>query len=125
MERRKSRRLRANCPVSIISGKRKIEGETEDISATGVMISVDKPLSLYSKCHITFFPPWYKHIALTAQVVRTDIFGIIPNFYTYSMGLCFSEASATSQIQLNNFISKIQSLQGKAGNKWAESELRQ
>ena len=96
IERRKQERINVRWPITVFTDKGTIEGETRNISVSGMYINCKVPLSLNESYRVSITPPNHQNIELTCKVVWSDLYGI---------GFCFVEVPDEDRHLLRGIIS--------------------
>ncbi len=107
-EKRKHARFNLKWPITILTGNSPIEGDTINVSETGMLLSTKKPLRLYESYRITIKPSKEQNLELTCKVIWSDLYGIDPDDTVYGMGLCFVLISEKDIQVLRDLISSGQ-----------------
>ena len=92
-ESRKHGRIDVRWPIQTFEDESKIEGETKNISESGVLISMVKPLRLYQEYRISILLPNHSRLELGGKVIWSDLYGIASDDQVYGVGLCFVKVS--------------------------------
>jgi len=90
-ERRKSLRIQAKWPIILSRGVETIEGETLNLSAEGISFTSEDPVRFKGTYQIVLRPPDHPEIALSGDVIWSDLYGIDEGSDTYCMGICLLE----------------------------------
>ena len=102
-ERRKEPRIEVTWPVAVFAEHGTIEGETRNISISGLAIFCDEPLRLNESYRISISPPDHSAVGLSGKVIRSDLYGIEGDDTTVGMGVCFVEISE----QDHNYLEEV------------------
>jgi hypothetical protein len=78
-EKRKHRRLPVRWPVAVQTARGTVEGETRNISASGVYIWCNKPVRVSAISRIFIIPPEYQPIEVTVEAVWSKVYGADPD----------------------------------------------
>ena len=92
-ERRKEPRIEVRWPVSVFADHGTIEGETRNISISGLAIFCDEPLRLNESYRISISPPDQSAVGISGKVIWSDLSGIEGDDTTVGMGVWFVEIS--------------------------------
>ena len=103
-ERRKHTRNRVKWPVTILTDKGAIEGETRDITADGVFICCKEPLPLGKTFPMGVIPPDHPMIEFTGRVIWSDLYGINEKDEAFGMGVCFVEIPEEDRRSFNEVL---------------------
>lgn len=103
-ERRQYARIKVRWPITILTDNSTIEGETRDISPSGMFINGKEPLQLNQTYQISVMPPNHHNIDLACKVIWS-------HFYTtdgekiYGLGFCFVKVSEEDRTFLIDLLS--------------------
>jgi hypothetical protein len=81
-----------------------MEGETRNISVSGVLIQCEEPLNLNEFLRIALEPPLKPPIWVSGEVVWSDSDKSHENAENYAMGFSFVEISDVDQILLKDLV---------------------
>lgn len=104
-ERRKEPRIEVRWPVAVLAEHGTIEGETRDISVSGLAIFCDEPLRLNELYRMSISPPNHPAVGVSGKVVWSDLYGIEDDDTTVGMGICFVEISEEDRKYLREVVS--------------------
>lgn len=104
MEKRNHQRFNVKWPVTILSQGDNIQGETRNISESGILICTKEPLRLNEDCTISIHPPGRDSLAMNCTVVWSDLYGIDPSNTVYGVGFCFVKVSDKDLDKLRTII---------------------
>ncbi len=103
-ERRKEPRIEVRWPVAVLAEHGTIEGETRNISVSGIAIFCDEPLRLNELYRISISPPDHPAVGVSGKVIWSDLYGIEDDDTTVGMGVCFVEISEEDRSYLEEII---------------------
>ena len=107
-ENRKHPRVNARWPLTVLSEHGRIEGETRNLSISGVLIQCDEHLHLNEFLRLALEPPLKPPIWVSGEVVWSDSERSHENAENYSMGFSF--------VEISDVVSCPESLFRKTGN---------
>jgi hypothetical protein len=90
-EKRRSKRSDVRWPVAVESEQGTIQGETRNISLSGIYVRCDEPLRVNEDFRMAIIPPNRQAIGLTGKVVWADMYGIDQDENAFGMGVCLVE----------------------------------
>jgi hypothetical protein len=96
-EKRKSRRSDVRWPISVESEHGTIQGETRNISLSGIYVQCDEPLRVNEDFRMAIIPPNRQAIGVTGKVVWADMYGIDEEENAFGMGVCLVEVAKEDQ----------------------------
>lgn len=106
IERRKHTRVQARWPATVLSYDGPIEGETRNITVTGMLIRCKEPLRPNKTYLISIRPPNHQAIELTCKVIWSNLHRIKGENTVYGgMGFCFVKVSDEDRHFLSHMIS--------------------
>ena len=103
-DKRQHKRSSINWPVKVHSEDKLIDGETKNISDSGILISTNKPLRFNDDYIISLFPPHADVLELHGTVVWSDLYGIDPSDTVYDIGICFIKVSENELHKLKSIV---------------------
>jgi uncharacterized protein (TIGR02266 family) len=113
-ERRKHLRAKVNWPVDVKAGQTSINGETLNISPSGVFIRCENPLKLNQVLQLTIrVPEIDKTLTATAEVVWSNIYGPDDEVTPRGMGVQFIRLDSGSREFLQALITKLYKMKQK------------
>ena len=104
-ENRRHPRVSARWPLTVLRQHERIEGETRNISVSGVLIQSDEPLQSNEFLRLALEPPLKPPIWVSGEVVWSDSDRSHENAENYAMGFSFVEISDIDQALLKNMVS--------------------
>jgi hypothetical protein len=104
-ENRRNPRVNAKWPLTVLSEHGRIEGETKNISISGVLIRCDEPLHLNEFLRLALEPPLKPPIWVSGEVIWSDSDRSHENAENYAMGFSFVEISDIDQVLLKDLVS--------------------
>jgi len=104
-ENRMCPRVNARWPLTVLSKHRRIEGETRNISVSGVLIQCDEPLYQNEFLRLALEPPRKMPIWVSGEVVWSDSDRSHEDAKNYAMGFSFVEISEVDQVLLKDLVS--------------------
>lgn len=105
LENRKNPRVNARWPLTVLSKHGRIEGETRNISVSGVLIKCDEPIYENEFLRLALEPPLKMPIWVSGEVVWSDSDKSHKDSKNYEMGFSFVEISDVDQTLLRNLVS--------------------
>lgn len=105
VEQRKKPRVNARWPLTVLSEHGRIEGETMNISVSGVLIKCDEPLVHNEFLRLALEPPLKMPIWVSGEVVWSDSDKSHQDAKNYEMGFSFIEISNVDQVLLKDLVS--------------------
>lgn len=106
MERRKHTRIGVRWPISILTGESTIEGETRNITVSGMFIRCKESLRLNEVYRISVRPPDNPAMELACKVMWSNL--IDGEGTAYGMGLYFVKVSDEDLHFLSDIVSAHQ-----------------
>jgi len=103
-ENRRETRINARWPLTVLSRHRRLEGETRNISASGVLIQCDERLNQNEFLRLAFEPPHKTPVWVSGEVVWTDSDRSHEDARNYEMGFSFIEISDVDKILLKDLV---------------------
>ena len=103
-EKREYKRTTIKWPVEVHSEDNPIEGETKNVSESGILISTKEPLRLNEDYIISLFPPHADVLELHCTVVWSDLYGIDQSDTVYGVGICFVKVSENELHKLKSIV---------------------
>jgi len=91
-ERRAHTRIKVRWPITVVTDDSTIEGETRDITTTGMFINCKEPLALNETYRISVIPPNQQSIDLACKVLWSNL-SSTEGGNTYGTGFCFVKVS--------------------------------
>ncbi len=104
INRRQHKRTSINWPIKVHSEDKLIDGETRNVSESGILISTKEPLRLNEDYLISLFPPDADVLELHCTVVWSDLYGIDQSDTVYGVGICFVKVSENELYKLKNIV---------------------
>jgi len=98
-------RVKARWPLTVLSEHGRMEGETRNISVSGVLIQCDQPLNLKEFLRLSLEPPSKPPIWVSGEVVWSDSDKSHENSKNYAMGFSFIGISDVDQVLLKDLVS--------------------
>ena len=92
-EKRFHHRFNVRWPVTIVSEDKTVQGETRNISESGILICTKDSLQLDRGYTVSLFPEDRNALSFHCTVVWSDLYGIDPRNTVYGIGLCFVRVS--------------------------------
>ncbi len=106
IDKREHPRSEVRWPISVSMEGSTIDGETMDISVSGISIYCDDPLPLNQTFQISIMPPDQPAIEVAGRVVWSDCYGIDEET-TFGMGVCLVEISDEDRDRFNELVSVL------------------
>lgn len=103
-EKRRSKRSNVRWPVAVESEQGTIQGETRNISLSGIYVRCDEPLRVNEDFRMAIIPPNRQAIGLTGKVVWADMYGIDQDENAFGMGVCLVEIAKEDKEFLQNAV---------------------
>ena len=103
-EKRRSKRSNVRWPVAVESEQGTIQGETRNISLSGIYVRCDEPLRVNEDFRMAIIPPNRQAIGLTGKVVWADMYGIDQDENAFGMGVCLVEIAKEDKDFLQNAV---------------------
>ena len=104
-EKRRSKRCDVRWPVSVESEHGTIQGETRNISLSGIYVRCDEPLRVNEDFRMAIIPPNRQAIGLIGKVVWADMYGIDEDENAFGMGVCLVEIAKKDKKSLQSAVS--------------------
>ena len=104
IDKRQHKRVSIKWPIEIHSEDKLIEGETINVSESGILISTKEPLRLNEDYIISLFPPDADVLELHCTVVWSDLYGIDQSDTVYGVGICFVKVSENELHKLKSIV---------------------
>jgi hypothetical protein len=104
LEKSKSRRIKARWPITIITNRCVIEGESRNITANGILVRFQEPLHENGTYRIIITLPQKRYIAVRGRVIWANLDGIDFNDTFSDMAFYFVELDKESRSLLNNAV---------------------
>jgi hypothetical protein len=104
-ENRRHPRVNARWPLTVLRQNERLEGETRNISFSGVLIQSEEPLQLNEFLRLALEPPLKPPIWVSGEVVWSDSDRSHEDAENYSMGFSFVEISDVDKALLKNMVS--------------------
>jgi hypothetical protein len=105
LEKRKSPRIKARWPITILYNRCLIEGESRNITANGILARCRKPLHENETYRIVITLPQKRYIAVRGKVTWSNLDGIDPNGTFSDMAFYFVELPEEDRFLLNQAVS--------------------
>jgi hypothetical protein len=103
-ERRENTRVEVRWPITLLSDRGRISGETRNISLTGIFMRSEKPLKENEFLRLALEPPKENSIWVSGKVVWSDTRGEDGVLWDHSMGFCFVEISEADRTLLEDLL---------------------
>jgi len=104
INKRKHKRTSVKWPIKVHSEDKLIDGETKNISESGILFSTKEPMRLNGDYIISLFPPDADVLELHCTVVWSDLYGIDQSDTVYGIGICFSKVSEDELQKLKSIV---------------------
>jgi hypothetical protein len=104
VENRRHTRVNARWPLTVLSQHRRIEGETRNISVSGVLIKCDEPLYQNEFLRLALEPPHKTPIWVSGEIVWSDSDRSHQDAKNYAMGFSFVEISDVDKVLLKDLV---------------------
>ncbi|KPK31325.1 MAG: hypothetical protein AMK69_00680 [Nitrospira bacterium SG8_3] len=104
-EQNNSPGIKARWPVTILSNRCLIEGESRNITANGILARCKKPLDENETYRIVITLPNRRYVAVTGKVTWSNLDGIDPNGTFSDMAFYFVELPEEDRSLLNQAVS--------------------
>ena len=105
LEKRKSLRIKAKWPITIITDHHLIEAELRNITANGILARCKEPLHENETYRIVITLPQNRYVAVKGEVVWSNLNGIDPNGTFSDMGFSFVKLYGEDRFILNHTVS--------------------
>jgi hypothetical protein len=105
LEKRKSPKIKARWPITILNNRCLIEGESRNITANGILARCKKPLHENETYRIVLTLPQKRCIAVSGKVIWSNLEGIDPNGTFSDMAFYFVELPEEDRSLLNQAVS--------------------
>jgi len=103
-EKRQQPRVDVRLPIVMLCHHGRREGETRNISSTGMFIRSDDPLNKNEYLRLAFEPPKLKPIWISGEVVWTDSEKMDKTTNAFSSGFSFVKISDADRGMLKNWL---------------------
>jgi hypothetical protein len=103
-ETRQEPRIRARWPVSVITDGGVIQGESRNITGTGVFISCEDKLRKNETCRMVITPPHLQSFEVKGQVMWSNFESMVPKEPLFGTGFSFVKISEDDRRRLNNAV---------------------
>lgn len=97
--------IRARWPITILSHRCLIEGESRNITANGILARCKKPLEENETYRIVITLPKKGYIAVRGKVIWSNLDGMDPNGTFQDMAFYFVELAEEDRFLLNQAVS--------------------
>ena len=104
-ENRRHPRVNSRWPLTVLSEHGRIEGETINISISGLLIQCDEPLHLNEFFRLAFGPPLIPPILVSGEVVWSDPERSSEIAENYSMGFSCVKISYVDRTLFRDLVS--------------------
>jgi len=104
INKRKHKRTSVKWPIKVHSEDKLIDGETKNISESGILFSTKEPMRLNGDYIISLFPPDADVLELHCTVVWSDLYGIDQSDTVYGIGICFTKVSENELQKLKSIV---------------------
>lgn len=105
VEKRKSPRIRARWPITVLCDRCLIEGESRNITANGILVRFKEPLHENGNYRVIITLPQKRYIAVRGRVVWSNLDGIDFNDTFSDMAFYFVELDQEGRSLLNQVVS--------------------
>ena len=105
LEKRKSPRIEARWPITILNNRCLIAGESRNITANGILAHCKEPLHENETYRIVLTLPQKRYIAVRGKVIWSNLEGIDPNGTFSNMAFYFVELPEEDRFLLNQAVS--------------------
>ena len=105
LEKRKPIGIKARWPISIISNRCLIEGESRNITANGILVRFKEPLHENGTYRVVISLPQKRYIAVRGRVIWSNLDGIDFNDTFSDMAFYFVELDEEDRSLLNEAVS--------------------
>ena len=105
-ERREHRRVQVRWPVSIETEKKKIKGESRNLTVGGLFVCCEEPILLNAVLRISIMPPGHEAIDVTGKVIWSDLYGIDEQKDVFGVGICLVDIVTKDKQFFNEMIAK-------------------
>ncbi len=105
LEKRKSPRIKARWPITVLCNRCLIEGESRNITANGILVRFKEPLHENGTYRVVITLPQKRYIAVRGKVIWSNLDGIDPNGTFSDMGFSFVELPEEDRFLLNHAVS--------------------
>ena len=103
-EKRKDPRIRARWPVSIITDRGVIQGESRNITITGVFINCEEQLRKNETYRMVITPPHHQAFEVKGRVMWSNLEGVVPKEPLFGMGFSFVKITDEDRHRLNDAV---------------------
>jgi hypothetical protein len=104
-ENRRHPRVNARWPLTLLRQHERIEGETRNISISGVLIQSDEPLRLNEFLRLSLEPPLIPPIWVSGEVVWADSERSSEKTENHLMGFSFGKISYVDRTLFRDLVS--------------------
>lgn len=104
-QRRKHHRIKARWPLTLLTDRGAIIGETINITAYGIFIHCEGALPLKEIFRMSIIPPNHKAIDVTGKVIWSNFYALDDEKTALGMGICFVKISADDRHFLIDIVS--------------------
>ena len=104
INKRRHKRTSIKWPIKVHSEDKLIDGETKNISESGILFSTKEPMRLNENYIISLFPPDADVLELHCTVVWSDLYGIDQSDTVYGIGICFIKVSEDELQKLKSIV---------------------
>ena len=104
IEKRQNPRVDVRLPIVMLCHCGRLEGETKNISSTGMFIRSDAPLNKDEYLRLAFEPPTLKPIWVSGKVVWTDCEKMDGTTTEFSSGFSFVKISDADRDLLKTWV---------------------
>jgi len=105
LEKRKSFRIKARWPITIITNHRLIEAESRNITANGIFARCKEQLHENETYRMVITLPQNRYVAVKGKVVWSNLNGIDPNGTFSDMDFSFVKFYGEHRFILNHTVS--------------------
>jgi hypothetical protein len=105
IERPNSPRMKATWPITIITNRCPIKGESRNITSNGIFACFEEQLYENRTYRMIITLPQKGYIAVRGKVIWSNLNGIDPNGTFSEMGFCFVELPEEERFLLNHAVS--------------------
>ena len=106
-ERRRHPRIHVRWPITVFIDQRRIEGETRNISVSGLFIRCDDALRREESLLLSLRPQEGQEIWVKGKVAWSDSSRFNGTITKYSMGFSFVEISDRDKLLLEDLVSVL------------------
>ena len=101
VEKRKSPRIRARWPITVLCNRCLIEGESRNITANGILVRFKEPLHENGTYRVIITLPQRRYIAVRGRVIWSNLDGIDFSDTFSDMAFYFAELDEEDRSLLN------------------------